>query len=108
MHDQLLSTIALREAFPDFHEGKITFAPTFKFDKGTQVYDTSHKQRIPAWTDRILFKQRQSNGGNGDGFGVNVLKYESVQNAMHSDHRPVYMGKGASGETDEYPKKRRG
>ena len=48
--DQLLQTISSGRAFTDFNEGKITFLPTFKFDKGTSNYDTSHKQRVPAWT----------------------------------------------------------
>jgi hypothetical protein len=79
-HDQLARTIADRRAFPGFAEGKIAFAPTFKFDKESDEYDTSHKQRIPAWTDRILFKP----------LGTRVLEYTSVPEAQHSDHRPVY------------------
>ena len=79
-HDQLIRTMAERRAFPGFAEGKITFAPTFKFDKSTGDYDTSHKQRIPAWTDRILFKP----------IGTRVLEYSSVPSAQHSDHRPVF------------------
>ena len=90
MHDQLTSTIARRDAFPDFSEGQIQFAPTFKFNKGTNVYDTSYKQRIPAWTDRILFKQKFFNDETKKGFGVKVLQYDSVDDAMHSDHRPVF------------------
>jgi hypothetical protein len=79
-HDQLHNTIAGRRAFPGFAEGRIAFAPTFKFDKETGSYDTSHKQRIPAWTDRILFKP----------VGTRVLEYTSVPNSQHSDHRPVH------------------
>lgn len=78
--DQLLQTISSGRAFSQFNEGKITFLPTFKFDKGTQNYDTSHKQRVPAWTDRILFRSSK----------VNVLEYRSVPAAVHSDHRPVF------------------
>jgi phosphatidylinositol-bisphosphatase len=79
-HDQLLCTIAEQRAFPGFAEGKITFPPTFKFNKGSSDYDTSHKQRIPAWTDRVLFKPQ----------GTRVVEYDSVQDALHSDHRPVF------------------
>jgi phosphatidylinositol-bisphosphatase len=79
-HDQLLRCIAEGRAFPGFAEGKISFPPTFKFDKGSNDYDSSHKQRIPAWTDRILFKPD----------GVRVIEYRSVPDAVHSDHRPVF------------------
>jgi len=79
-HDQLLRTMSEGQAFPDFAEGEIRFPPTFKFDKGSMEYDTSHKQRIPAWTDRIVFKPN----------GVKVLEYDSVKDATHSDHRPVF------------------
>ena len=54
--DQLLQTISSGRAFTNFCEGKVTFLPTFKFDKGTSDYDTLHKQRIPAWTGRIVFR----------------------------------------------------
>jgi hypothetical protein len=80
MYDQLRATVALERAFPGFAEGRITFAPTFKFDKGTDEYDTSYKQRIPAWTDRVLYKP----------IGTQVLEYDSILAAQHSDHRPVF------------------
>jgi len=79
-YDQLRESIALERAFPGFAEGKITFATTFKFDKFSGDYDTSHKQRIPAWTDRVLYKPD----------GTRVLEYDSVPTCQHSDHRPVY------------------
>ena len=81
-HDQLLQTIASERAFSGFNEGKISFLPTFKFDKGTSYYDTSHKQRIPAFTDRILFRSPMNK--------VRILEYQSIAEAKHSDHRPVF------------------
>ena len=80
-HDQLIQSMAEGKAFPGFAEGKITFLPTFKFDKESSHYDTSHKQRIPAWTDRILFQPAN---------GIRVLEYQSIPDAQSSDHRPVY------------------
>lgn len=79
-HDQLLGTMAEGNAFTGLCEGKIAFLPTFKFDKGTDEYDTSHKQRVPAWTDRVVFKPA----------GTRLLRYDSVPDALHSDHRPVF------------------
>lgn len=78
--DQLLQMIASGRAFSQFNEGEISFLPTFKFDKGSPDYDTSYKQRVPAWTDRIVFKSNS----------IRVIEYDSVPQAMHSDHRPVY------------------
>lgn len=55
--DQL--TVALKnEAVTGFTESEILFPPTYKFDLGTLAYDSSGKQRIPAWTDRVLFKAK--------------------------------------------------
>lgn len=58
-----------------------SFAPTYKFDRGTQQYDTSEKRRIPSWTDRILWKQR--------GNLVQSLHYDSCPSISISDHKPV-------------------
>lgn len=48
---------AARKTDPDvarFEEGPISFLPTYKFDKRSDVYDTSQKMRVPSYTDRIL------------------------------------------------------
>jgi synaptojanin len=44
-----LTTNWPNEAFKDFSEASLTFYPTFKFDKGTDDYDTSKKSRVPSW-----------------------------------------------------------
>jgi len=97
LHDQLCRTMAERRAFPGFAEGKISFEPTFKFDRETGEYDTSHKQRIPAFTDRILFKP----------VGTRVLEYASVAHAQHSDHRPVHGTFRINMQGRELPPKKR-
>ena len=94
-HDQLRAVMAEELAFPGFAEGSISFLPTFKFDKDSNDYDTSHKQRIPAWTDRVLFKP----------IGTRVLEYDSVRDAIHSDHRPVYATFRVSRQGRELPKR---
>ena len=85
-HDQLLKTIASGKAFHNFSEGPITFPPTFKYDTGSNVYDSSHKKRVPSWTDRILFKC----DCDVDDDLVKVMEYGCVMEARQSDHRPVF------------------
>ena len=54
-HDQLTRVMAQGQAFPDLAEAKITFPPTFKFNKGTKNYDTSHeKGYLPRLTESYL------------------------------------------------------
>ncbi|KAK3104004.1 hypothetical protein FSP39_023595 [Pinctada imbricata] len=44
--------------FRGFLEGKTNFAPTYKYDLFCNDYDTSEKNRTPAWTDRVLWKRK--------------------------------------------------
>lgn len=80
-YDQLNKQMAAGELFPFFDEMEIKFPPTYKFDNGTKTYDTSEKQRIPAWTDRILSMSK--------GKKIKQLYYNSFQDIIFSDHRPV-------------------
>ncbi|KAI1818404.1 SacI homology domain-containing protein [Poronia punctata] len=77
-NDQLNLQMVAGLAFPYYSEARITFMPTYKFDIGTDRYDTSEKARIPAWTDRILRK----------GINIRQLSYSSAP-LRFSDHRPV-------------------
>eukprot|EP00937_MAST-01D_sp_MAST-1D-sp2_P000069 g69.t1 len=67
-------------AFKGMVEGPIKFPPTYKFDPGTLVYDTSSKKRVPSWTDRVLYKDE----------GVDFLAYNCCPHYKTSDHLPVY------------------
>jgi phosphatidylinositol-bisphosphatase len=67
--------------WPQFQEAPIFFPPTYKFDTGTDTYDTSSKRRVPAWTDRILWKVDDT---------ITNVAYSSVPTLMTSDHRPVF------------------
>lgn len=66
--------------FENFQEGMINFPPTYKYDIRSNVYDSSKKQRVPAFCDRILWKR------NGK---CNQLYYNSVQEIDFTDHKPV-------------------
>ncbi|CAJ0651753.1 8940_t:CDS:10 [Entrophospora sp. SA101] len=50
--EQLTKQIERGQAFTDYIENPITFFPTYKYDIGTDMYDTSEKARVPAWTGR--------------------------------------------------------
>jgi hypothetical protein len=67
-----------------FHEAPITFAPTYKFDRRTSTYDTSEKQRVPAYCDRILWYARSE-----DADAVQCHHYKAEGRTVPSDHRPV-------------------
>ena len=57
--DQLKIEYANGNVFEDFQEGPIDFPPTYKYDLFSEDYDTSEKCRVPAWTDRVLWRRRQ-------------------------------------------------
>ena len=71
-----------RGAFQGFREADITFEPTYKFNPGSSDYDTSPKNRIPAWTDRILYHAK-----NWD--DIQPMSYCSHSEILFSDHKPV-------------------
>ncbi|XP_027433299.1 phosphatidylinositol 4,5-bisphosphate 5-phosphatase A isoform X2 [Zalophus californianus] len=78
-----------------FQEGPLNFAPTFKFDVGTNKYDTSAKKRKPAWTDRILWKVKapgvgpSPSGRESHRLQVTQHSYGSHMEYTVSDHKPV-------------------
>ena len=88
--DQLLLEKNAGGIFHGFREGDIKFAPTYKYDLFSDDYDTSEKMRVPAYTDRILFKRRKP-GGNcpSDWKDGEIVSYDRV-NLKQSDHRPVF------------------
>uniref|UniRef100_A0A1B0CRQ2 phosphoinositide 5-phosphatase n=2 Tax=Lutzomyia longipalpis TaxID=7200 RepID=A0A1B0CRQ2_LUTLO len=95
--DQLTTVLSDGAAFKGFKEAKITFPPTYKYDPGTQQFDTSSKQRAPAYTDRILYKYRSAPLGLRRGSSLNPLQtpveclaYDSVPSIVSSDHKPVW------------------
>lgn len=51
-------------AFMDYKEGPLLFRPTYRYNVGTDDYDTSEKMRIPAWTGEYLclYSRRQCDG----------------------------------------------
>lgn len=66
----------------DLLEGDIRFQPTYRFDHGTDTYDTSRKQRVPSWCDRILYRSRKN--------ALKLVQYSSLMELRLSDHKPVF------------------
>jgi len=56
--DQLTVEREKGNVFEGYQEGEINFAPTYKYDLFSEDYDTSEKCRVPAWTDRVLWRRR--------------------------------------------------
>ncbi|KAH7520628.1 hypothetical protein FEM48_Zijuj08G0165100 [Ziziphus jujuba var. spinosa] len=84
--DQVIQLNMEREAgrvFKGFNEGRILFAPTYKYTHNSDSYagetvKSKKKRRTPAWCDRILWR----------GNGIEQLSYIRGESRF-SDHRPV-------------------
>lgn len=102
--DQLNVAKNTESILEGFIEGPLHFPPTYKFDVGTNTYDTSAKKRKPAWTDRILWRlrrtgspvpthnaalQRGLTSWLGGATKVTQHAYRSHMCYTISDHKPV-------------------
>eukprot|EP00241_Pyramimonas_parkeae_P005790 CAMPEP_0114241740 /NCGR_PEP_ID=MMETSP0058-20121206/9792_1 /TAXON_ID=36894 /ORGANISM="Pyramimonas parkeae, CCMP726" /LENGTH=387 /DNA_ID=CAMNT_0001354283 /DNA_START=947 /DNA_END=2110 /DNA_ORIENTATION=+ len=88
-NDQLLKEMQRGNVFKQYKEGMLDFPPTYKYDKNSETYDSSEKQRVPSWTDRILFSCQTSQNDDNPKTRMNLLKYGPVESIKSSDHRPV-------------------
>ncbi len=95
--ETLLSADQLRvqqkegKVFRNYIEGEINFPPTYKYDLNSEDYDTSEKCRVPAYTDRILFKKRYPTSVGEDMSSLNygkIIHYGRAE-LKTSDHRPI-------------------
>ncbi|KAM3290168.1 type I inositol polyphosphate 5-phosphatase 5 [Capsicum chacoense] len=81
--DQLNVEREAGRVFSGWKEGKIFFAPTYKYSHNSDSYagettKSKKKRRTPAWCDRILWR----------GKGIEQLSYIRGESRF-SDHRPV-------------------
>ena len=69
--------------YPGYIEHKIEFKPTYKRESNENKYKNK-KNQAPSYCDRILFKNNTCNG-------IQVFKYNSIEDIFGSDHRPVLL-----------------
>ncbi|XP_071608051.1 phosphatidylinositol 3,4,5-trisphosphate 5-phosphatase 1 isoform X3 [Heliangelus exortis] len=88
--DQLLIERRDHKVFLQFEEEEITFAPTYRFERGTRekyAYTkqkaTGMKYNLPSWCDRVLWKSYPM---------VHVVcqSYGCTTDVLTSDHSPVF------------------
>lgn len=88
--DQLTRERHKRKAFLNFKEEKISFPPTYRYERGSrdcylwQKYKTSGVQvNVPSWCDRILWKSYPDTH-------IFCTAYGCTDDIFSSDHSPVF------------------
>nr|BAO51251.1 inositol polyphosphate phosphatase-like 1b [Oryzias dancena] len=88
--DQLTQERHKRKAFLNFKEEKITFPPTYRYERGSrgcylwQKYKTSGvRVNVPSWCDRILWKSYPETH-------IVCSAYGCTDDVFTSDHSPVF------------------
>ncbi|XP_027363068.1 type II inositol polyphosphate 5-phosphatase 15-like isoform X2 [Abrus precatorius] len=94
--DQLRAEMEAGNVFQGMREAIITFPPTYKFERhqaGLAGYDSGEKKRIPAWCDRILYRDSRTSLVAECSLECpvvfSVLQYEACMDVTDSDHKPV-------------------
>ncbi|KAA0038219.1 type II inositol polyphosphate 5-phosphatase 15 isoform X1 [Cucumis melo var. makuwa] len=94
--DQLRTEMESGNVFQGMREAVITFPPTYKFERqqqGLSGYDSGEKKRVPAWCDRILYRDSRSSSTSGCSLDCPVVtsisQYEACMDVVDSDHKPV-------------------
>lgn len=92
--DQLQQQMKTCDVFRGFEEGRVRFPPTYKINRngiGYKTGENGEQVRVPAYTDRILWRLGENVKGR-EGMAksqIKLLEYNSPF-VLSSDHRPVY------------------
>lgn len=78
-YDQFLKSRNVNLNLFILDEGKLSFNPTYKYNFGSDEYDSKAK-RIPSWCDRIFYKKTKL---------IKQICYNRTE-YIYSDHKPVY------------------
>ncbi|KAK6138629.1 hypothetical protein DH2020_027615 [Rehmannia glutinosa] len=94
--DQLRAEMKAGKVFQGMREALIRFPPTYKFEKGKPGlggYDSGEKKRIPAWCDRVLYRDTRTAPTKECSLEcpviASILQYEACMEVTESDHKPV-------------------
>ncbi|GAV67148.1 Exo_endo_phos domain-containing protein [Cephalotus follicularis] len=94
--DQLRAEMKSGKVFQGMREALIRFPPTYKFERnrpGLAGYDSGEKKRIPAWCDRIIYRDTRAGPAAECGLDCpvvsSILLYEACMDVTESDHKPV-------------------
>ncbi|KAE8697679.1 Type II inositol 1,4,5-trisphosphate 5-phosphatase 14 [Hibiscus syriacus] len=94
--DQLRAEMKAGKVFQGMREAIIRFPPTYKFERhrpGLAGYDSGEKKRIPAWCDRVIYRDNRA-GPTAEcslecPIVSSIILYEACMDVTESDHKPV-------------------
>ncbi|XP_021752016.1 type I inositol polyphosphate 5-phosphatase 13-like isoform X1 [Chenopodium quinoa] len=94
--DQLRAEMKAGKVFQGMREAMIKFPPTYKFERnvpGLGGYDSGEKKRIPAWCDRVIYRDCRNGPVSECNLNCPILAsiqmYEACMDVNDSDHKPV-------------------
>ncbi|KAL8487247.1 hypothetical protein ACS0TY_023792 [Phlomoides rotata] len=94
--DQLRAEMKAGKVFQGMREALIRYPPTYKFERGKAGlggYDSGEKKRIPAWCDRVLYRDNRSDPADECDLEcpvvASILQYDARMDVTESDHKPV-------------------
>ncbi|PIN25960.1 Inositol polyphosphate 5-phosphatase [Handroanthus impetiginosus] len=94
--DQLRAEMKAGKVFQGMREALIRFPPTYKFERGKPGlggYDSGEKKRIPAWCDRVLYRDNRASPTEECSLEcpvvASIVQYEARMDVTESDHKPV-------------------
>ncbi|KAF8086041.1 hypothetical protein N665_0636s0013 [Sinapis alba] len=94
--DQLRAEMKAGKVFQGMREAIITFPPTYKFERhrpGLGGYDSGEKKRIPAWCDRVIYRDTRTSPESECSLDcpvvASIMMYDACMDVTESDHKPV-------------------
>ncbi|XVE62110.1 hypothetical protein DITRI_Ditri06bG0092900 [Diplodiscus trichospermus] len=94
--DQLRAEMKAGRVFQGMREALIRFPPTYKFERhrpGLAGYDCGEKKRIPAWCDRVIYRDNRLGPESECSLECpivsSIVQYEACMDVTESDHKPI-------------------